>query len=103
MRLLVAAGWLTVAAVSSAAAAPKVHTIVVADMAYGPAPADVHVGDTVRWVNNDMFRHTATARDGSFDLDMKPKASAETVVKKAGTINVYCRFHPGMKQTLTVK
>ncbi|MBC6981984.1 cupredoxin domain-containing protein [Caulobacter sp. 17J80-11] len=100
---MIAAGWVTVAAVSSAATAPKVHTVVIADMAFGPAPADVHVGDTVRYVNKDMFRHTATARDGSFDLDMQPKTSAETVVKKAGTINVYCRFHPGMKQALTVK
>lgn len=101
-RALVAAGWLAVAAAASAAAAPRVHTVVIDDMSFAAAPAGVRVGDTVRWVNKDIFRHTATARDKSFEVDLPPKATAETVVKKAGTVQVYCRFHPGMKLALVV-
>jgi plastocyanin len=49
------------------------------------------------WVNRDFVRHTATARDKTFDLSLEPRTSGRTVVRKAGTITFYCRFHPGMK------
>lgn len=101
-RGLAAAGWLAIAAAASGAAAPKVHTVVIDDMKFGPAPVGLKAGDTVRWVNKDIFRHTATARDGAFDVDLPPKATADTVVKSAGVIKVYCRFHPGMKVDLNV-
>jgi plastocyanin len=79
-----------------AVAAPAVHTIVIARMRFGPAPANVRVGDTILWVNRDMFRHTATARDGSFNVDLAPSASARMVVRRGGATAFYCRFHPGM-------
>jgi plastocyanin len=60
------------------------------------------VGDAVEWVNQDIFQHTATARDGQFDVDLKPKATARTVLARPGTIEVYCRYHPGMKLQLRV-
>ena len=85
---------------SSASAAPKpaskVHTVVINKMTFGPAPVGVRAGDVVVWVNKDIFRHTATARDRSFDVDLQPGKSARTVVRKAGTISYYCRYHPGM-------
>ena len=49
-----------------------------------------------------MFRHTATARDGSFDVDLQPGARATAVVRKAGAITVICRYHPSMKALLKV-
>jgi plastocyanin len=33
---------------------------------------------------------------------MPPKKTVSSVLKKAGTIEYYCRFHPNMKATLTV-
>lgn len=102
-RALTVAGWIGVAAIApSATAAPRVHTVVIDDMVFGPAPSGVRAGDTVRWVNKDIFRHTATARDRSFDVDLPPDATADTVVRRPGPIKVYCRFHPGMKLDLTV-
>jgi plastocyanin len=84
--------------------APKgqVHRLLLAGMAFGPAPAGLAVGDVIEWVNQDIFEHTATARDGQFDVDLKPKTNAQTVLRKAGTIDVYCRFHPGMTLQLKV-
>jgi plastocyanin len=84
------------AMMSPAAAAPRVHTVVIDKMAFGPAPSGLRVGDVVLWVNKDMFRHTATARDKSFDVDLAAGASARTVVKRAGTFRYFCRYHPGM-------
>jgi hypothetical protein len=38
------------------------YVIVVDKMTIGALPAELHVGDTITWKNNDLFRHTATAR-----------------------------------------
>ena len=81
---------------------PKVYSLAIASMAFGAAPPELHVGDTVEFVNADMFRHTATARDGGFDLDLAPKSSGRAVLRHAGSIEVYCRFHPGMTTRLAV-
>jgi plastocyanin len=82
--------------------APKVYTVTLANLGFGPAPAELHVGDTIQWVNGDIFQHTATARNGAFDVDLPPKATARTVLTKPGTIDFYCRYHPGMTGRLTV-
>ena len=99
----VAAAVLAVAALGLAApAAAKQHTIVIDKMRFGPAPTDLHAGDTVVWVNRDPVRHTATARDKSFDLDLPPRSSGTVTLRRAGAIAVSCRFHPAMKALLRV-
>lgn len=87
---------------ASAAPAPRVRTLTMKDMVFGPVPADLKVGDVVIWANDDIFRHTATARDGSFDVDLAPKARKRMTLTKAGSVPFYCRFHPGMTGRLTV-
>jgi len=67
-----------------------------------PAEASAKVGDTVEWTNKDVLAHTATAKDGDFDVMLPPKKSGSFVLKKAGTLEYYCRFHPNMKATLKV-
>src|SRR3546814_9845254 len=57
----------TVPLLVAAAPTPRVHSIVIDKMKFGPAPAELRAGDTILWVNKDLFRHTATARDGSFN------------------------------------
>ena len=90
------------AAAFPARAAPKVHVIRLANMAFGPAPSGVRVGDSIEWVNADLFQHTATARNRAFDVDLKPGAKARTVLKSAGAVSFYCRYHPGMTGRLVV-
>jgi plastocyanin len=67
-----------------------------------PAEASAKVGDTIEWVNKDVLAHTATARNGDFDVMLPPKKTTTFVLKKAGTIDYYCRFHPNMKAVLNV-
>jgi plastocyanin len=83
-------------------AAPKVYTITIQQMAFGPVPAGLRIGDTLEWVNNDIFLHSATAKDKSFDLELKPKAHMRMVLKTAGTFAFFCRYHPGMMGRLVV-
>lgn len=90
------------AAPQAASAAGQVHVITIANMAFGPPPAGLRVGDTVEWVNADIFRHSVTARDRSFDIDLPPKTRGRLVLMRAGTVAYACRFHPGMTGRLTV-
>jgi plastocyanin len=82
--------------------AQRIHIVRLSKMAFGPMPARARVGDVVEWVNADIFQHTATARNGAFDLDLKPGARGRTVLRKSGVIDVYCRYHPGMTGRLSV-
>ena len=84
------------------AAAPRTHVVVIGQMKFGQAPAGVRPGDTILWINRDIFRHTATARNGSFNVDLPPNARARTVVRAKGAIPFYCKYHPGMTGTLRV-
>ncbi len=96
---------LLVLALASAvpAGAKAAHYVVqVKDMAFGPAPAHLKVGDTIEWQNHDIFRHSATAGTGAFDLDLPPDGHGQVTLRKAGTFKVYCRFHPTMTLRLTV-
>jgi len=72
------------------------------DLVISPAQATAKVGDTIEWINKDIFVHTATARNGDWDVTMPPKKTVTLVLKKAGSIDYYCRFHLNMKATLTV-
>jgi plastocyanin len=88
---------------SPAAGAPRTYTVVMRQLKFGPLPAQLHKGDTIIWVNKDMFRHTATATDHSFDVDLMPGKAGKTVLNKAGAIPFFCRYHPNMKGVLQVK
>ena len=72
------------------------------NLVISPAEATAKVGDTIELVNKDILAHTATARNGDFDVMMPPKKTVTYILKKAGTIEYYCRFHPNMKAMLNV-
>jgi plastocyanin len=78
-------------------------TIVMENLVISPTEATAKVGDTLELVNKDVLAHTATARNGDFDVMMSPKQTVTYVLKKAGAIDYYCRFHPNMKATLKVE
>jgi plastocyanin len=98
-RVVVLAGLLVAAVPASAAT----NQVTMQSLEISPAVASAKVGDTVEWINNDFVAHTATARDGDFDVMLPPKKSASFVLKKAGSFDYYCRFHPNMKASLQVE
>jgi len=97
--LLIALALLSGATVPAQAATIQ---IVMDNLVVSPAEATAKVGDTIEWINKDIFAHTATARNGDFDVAMPPKKTVTSVLKKAGTVEFYCRFHPNMKAVLTI-
>jgi plastocyanin len=76
--------------------------ITMENLVVSPTEVSAKVGDTLELINKDILAHTATARNGDFDVAMPPKKTVTYVLKKAGTVGYYCRFHPNMKATLTI-
>jgi plastocyanin len=85
-----------------AAGGAREHVIPIASMHFGPVPAGLRAGDTILWVNRDIVPHSATARDGSFDVTLQPRQSVRVTLRRAGGIAFYCRFHPAMQGALTI-
>jgi plastocyanin len=76
--------------------------ITMENLVFSPAEASAKVGDTVEWINKDILAHTATARNGDWNVTIPPNKTATLVLKKAGAVDYFCRFHPNMKATLAI-
>jgi plastocyanin len=92
----------TPAAPSGAQPAPREIVVVMDNMTFGRLPSDAKVGDLIVWDNRDTVQHTATARDGSFDVRLQPGKKGRTVLRRAGDLAIYCIYHPMMRATLKV-
>jgi plastocyanin len=97
---LYAAALLPVAIAAPAAAAT--HVVVIDKMKFAPVPP-LKRGDVVVFVNKDMFRHSVTATNGRFNIDLPPGASGKLAINSAGTATFYCVYHPGMRGTMTAR
>jgi plastocyanin len=93
---------LAIAALMGNIASAETVRIEVKALAFAPAQITAHVGDTIEWVNDDFVVHTATARDGQWDVKLPPHATGRTVVNGPGTVPYYCRYHPNMKAEISV-
>lgn len=80
---------------------PHVHVVHIRDFVFAPKTVTARPGDTIRWINDDIVPHTATADDESWDTGaLEPNDSADITVKKDMTEAYFCRFHPMMKGIL---
>jgi plastocyanin len=85
-------------------AAGATHTVTIEGMVFVPATLEVQRGDTIVWVNRDLFPHTATARDRSFESrEIAAGASWKHVANSPGRFAYICSLHPTMKATLVVE
>lgn len=85
----------------TAAPAHKTVEVTIDKLKFGTVPAGLRIGDSVVWVNRDLFRHSATA-SGHFDIDLPPGAKRRMLLTKNGAFAFNCRFHPGMRGTMKV-
>lgn len=102
LTLAAAAACALLPAALPAPAAAATHMVVIDQMKYGAVPP-LKVGDTVVFVNKDMFRHTVTASNNSFNLDLMPGASGTLHINSAGHAAFYCKYHPGMRGTMVAR
>jgi plastocyanin len=101
-RVLFAVGVAALLLLALRSADAAVIQIKMAQIAYAPAQVSAHVGDTIEWTNDDIVTHTATARNGAWDVIIEPKGKGSITLKSPGTIEYYCRLHPNMVGSITV-
>lgn len=81
----------------AAAAVAADHRVVIDGMAFTPKVVAVRPGDTVTWVNKDMFIHNVTsAAAGIKSGDLKPGQSWRHTVRKGEAFDYLCTLHPVM-------
>ena len=100
--LCAAAACALLPAVLAAPAAAATRVVVIDQMKFEPVPP-LEVGDTVIFVNKDMFRHTVTASNNSFNLDLVAGARGSLHINSPGHMSFYCKYHPGMRGTMVAK
>lgn len=81
---------------------PKMHIIEIKDMKFEPEEIQVHVGDTVIWVNKDMVAHDVTQTNKEW---ASPALASNASWKKAVTKSdsYYCSIHVVMTGKITVE
>jgi plastocyanin len=89
--------------ISAAAARGETIRVEAKGLAFSPAQITAHVGDTIEWANGDFVAHTATAKNHEWDVQLPPNKTAQITLKKTGTVEYFCRFHPNMTGTVTVE
>jgi LPXTG-motif cell wall-anchored protein len=89
-------------------ARPKAHAaspgaVTIKDFSYGPSAVTVTAGESVTWTNNGPTRHSATAKNGSFDTGLLTKGkSASHTFAQAGDVSYVCSLHPFMHGSVHV-
>ncbi|MDU8929166.1 cupredoxin family copper-binding protein [Alisedimentitalea sp. MJ-SS2] len=79
------------------------HTVTIRRNKFKPAKITIKPGDTVTWKNEDGLEHTATARDKSWSTkSLSGGASGSIRFAEKGTFKYFCKWHPGMKGTVSV-
>ena len=81
---------------------PVTVTVTIDQVTFREKSVSAHVGDTIEWVNQDIFDHTATAKNKAFSVDVPAGKKARVVLKKAGEIDYYCEYHPNMTARIVV-
>jgi plastocyanin len=94
-------------ALSSVALARKqrTRTVVIKNFKFDPANITIKRGTKVIWINKDSSPHTASAKNGkSFDSGLlrKGKRYGHTF-KSTGKKPYFCKIHPHMTGSVTVK
>ncbi|HMM64397.1 MAG TPA: cupredoxin family copper-binding protein [Mesorhizobium sp.] len=90
-----------VLAASALPARAETITVTIDKLVFSPATVNAKVGDTVEWVNKDAFAHTATVK-GGWEVTIPPGKAGSIVLKQAGAVDYYCRFHPNMRGRIAV-
>ena len=86
------------------AATSAAHTVTIEGTQFQPGDLTVKIGDSIVWINNDPFPHTATSKTGGFDSgQVQPGKSWKYRAVKKGEFPYVCSLHPTMQATLRVR
>lgn len=79
------------------------HDIRITEFVFVPDHLEVRVGDKIRWTNEDLASHTATADEFGWDTgELQKDQSGEITVTADMETSYFCIFHQHMKAKLTI-
>lgn len=94
--------WAFACGTAQSAEPAQTHSIAIENMKFVPEELVVKQGSRVRWVNQDLVAHTATAE--AFDSgNIESNASWLYVATKPGVYSYVCALHPTMQARLIVQ
>ena len=103
-RAVASAAALFLSRVPTWAREPVVHEVRIKAFEFIPDHIEVLVGDTIRWTNDDIAPHTATAAElGWGTKELARGESAELFVQEGMEPTYFCIFHPHMTGTITIQ
>ena len=83
---------------------PQTHTVIIDASSFRQDFLAVNAGDTIIWMNRDLFPHTVTALNGSFDSKEIPAGKSWKYTPKGkGAFDYKCAYHTTMTAVLKVK
>jgi plastocyanin len=79
------------------------HRVVIEGMAFTPRVVKARPGDTITWVNKDLFDHNVTSvAAGIRSGDFKPGQTWRFTVRAGTSIDYLCTLHPTMTARIQV-
>ena len=78
----------------AAAPPPKVVQMVIDKATFGDTPSGVFVGDTIEWINKDIFDHTATSKTGALGCRDARRQEGARRDEEGRNLRYFCRYHP---------
>ena len=80
------------------------HQVLIEGMSFTPKVLIARPGDTVTWVNRDIFVHNVTAAAaGVRSGDLQPGRSWRHVLRQGERFDYLCTLHPVMSGRVEVK
>jgi plastocyanin len=88
----------------ASAAEPRTHVVTIRNMQFQPQTLEISPGDSVTWVNEDIYLHAVKSTDPAQpwqSRDLAPHASWTTTLTAA--VSYVCPYHPTMIGKITLR
>ena len=82
---------------------PVVDTVEIKGMMFQPEEVTVHKGDTIIWVNHDLFAHCVTERKTKAWTSSKIESGATWKMAVENSADYFCAIHQVMKGKIVVE
>jgi hypothetical protein len=66
------------------------------NLSFAPSPLQAAIGNTIVWMNNDIFPHDIVLDDGTPVGNLAPGQSSAPIALMTETMTYHCTIHPSM-------
>lgn len=77
------------------------HQVAIENMTFSPAELDANIGDTIVFINKDIFVHNVTEKDSLWQSPDLNQGDTWTWIVE-GNANYYCTYHPNMVGSISL-